>query len=252
MPVGLTAKVRSAQAASLLGRQLQQVGRALGLQVRVVQTDGVAPVVRGIGPALEARDVLAVLRGEAGAPADLAERALQLAGQVLSNSAVRRLRSRAGHGHRRAGGRTCVAEIPGHLRGPGRPARAAVAAHQQPVTARHGGTVIAIDNRRLARIAKLAGAPTSACAGIHGRAARRCGGTRPATVHAARGHPGELAYALEYASTQAEAVHMWQKPHDRARPAGGGAAGADALAAALAGRLRCDHTALALHQFPRW
>jgi thymidine phosphorylase len=209
MPVGLTAKVRSAQAANLLGSQLQQVGQALGLQLRVVQTDGVAPVGRGIGPALEARDVLAVLRGEAGAPADLAERALQLAGQVLEFGGA----APAGKGLAMAtavldDGRAwqkfqAICESQGGLREP------PVAAHQQPVTARHGGTVIAIDNRRLARIAKLAGAPTSACAGIHmgvqlGAVVER--GQPLFTLHAAT--PGELAYALEYASTQAEAVHV--------------------------------------------
>ena len=96
-----------------------------------------------------------------------------------------------------------ICEAQGGLREP------PVAAHQQPVTARHGGTVIAIDNRRLARIAKLAGAPTSACAGIHmgvqlGAVVER--GQPLFTLHAAT--PGELAYALEYASTQAEAVHV--------------------------------------------
>ncbi|RYF40844.1 MAG: thymidine phosphorylase family protein, partial [Comamonadaceae bacterium] len=83
MPVGPTAKVRSAQAAAVLARQLQEVGRALGLNVRVVQTDGLAPVGRGIGPALEARDVLAVLRRQPGAPAELERRAMGLAGAIL-------------------------------------------------------------------------------------------------------------------------------------------------------------------------
>lgn len=51
--------------------------------VQPIYTDGLQPVGRGIGPALEARDVLAVLRGTAGAPLDLRERALQLAGALL-------------------------------------------------------------------------------------------------------------------------------------------------------------------------
>jgi thymidine phosphorylase len=39
------------------------VGSAIGLQVSLRITDGEQPVGRGIGPALEARDVLAVLQG---------------------------------------------------------------------------------------------------------------------------------------------------------------------------------------------
>ncbi len=209
IPVGLTAKVRSVQAASQLGRQLEAVGDALGLRVRVIQTDGVAPVGRGIGPALEARDVLAVLRRTANAPADLAMRALQLAGQILEFGGA----APVGTGLAQAteilhDGRAwqkfqAICEAQGGLREP------PVAAHQQPVTARHGGTVIAIDNRRLARIAKLAGAPTSPCAGIDmqvqlGEVVER--GQPLFTLHAAT--PGALDYALDYANTQAEAVHL--------------------------------------------
>ena len=62
-----------------------------------------------------------------------------------------------------------------------------VARHRQPVPAQRSGSVIAIDNRRLARIAKLAGAPKSPCAGIDLHVqlgdVRRA---RPAAVHAAR------------------------------------------------------------------
>ncbi|HET8745731.1 MAG TPA: thymidine phosphorylase family protein, partial [Ramlibacter sp.] len=155
MPVGPTAKVRSPQAAQALARQLRQTAQALRLQLRVVQTDGTAPVGRGIGPALEARDVLAVLRGDAGAPADLRQRALLLAGELLEFGGV------AGQG----GGTRIAAEVLAHgrawrkfqdiceaqggLREPPRPVCS------QPVAAARSGCVVAIDNRRLARIAKL-------------------------------------------------------------------------------------------------
>ena len=87
MPVGPTAKVRSEAAARFLSERLIAVGKAVGLQVRVALTDGRQPVGRGIGPALEARDVLAVLNGKPGAPHDLRERALRLAAEALELSA---------------------------------------------------------------------------------------------------------------------------------------------------------------------
>ncbi|HKP74919.1 MAG TPA: thymidine phosphorylase, partial [Longimicrobiaceae bacterium] len=80
VPVGLTAKVRTAAAADALGGALREVGAALGLWVDVIRTDGSQPVGRGIGPALEARDVVAVLSGAPDAPADLRERAILLSG----------------------------------------------------------------------------------------------------------------------------------------------------------------------------
>jgi hypothetical protein len=49
----------------------------------MVRTDGAQPVGRGIGPALEARDVLAVLQRTPTAPFDLRERSLLLAGALL-------------------------------------------------------------------------------------------------------------------------------------------------------------------------
>ena len=67
------------------------------------------------------------------------------------------------------------------------------------------GRVTAIDNRRLARVAKLAGAPGAPSAGVDlhvplGTEVQR--GQPLFTVHAES--PGELAYALAYASANAE------------------------------------------------
>jgi thymidine phosphorylase len=209
MPVGPTAKVRSVHAANLLERQLVEAGHALGMQVRVMQTDGLAPVGRGIGPALEARDVLAVLRREAGAPADLAQRSLALAGQLLEYGGA----AAAGAGHALASevladGRAWrkfqeICEAQGGMREP------PVAPCRHDVTAPRSGTVIAIDNRRLARIAKLAGAPKTPSAGIDlhvqdGEFVER--GQPLFTLHA--GSPGALEYALDYASSQADTVHV--------------------------------------------
>ncbi|MFX8926203.1 thymidine phosphorylase, partial [Acinetobacter baumannii] len=57
MPVGATAKVRSVEAARALQQRLEAVARALEVHVKVHVSDGTQPVGRGIGPALEARDV---------------------------------------------------------------------------------------------------------------------------------------------------------------------------------------------------
>ena len=86
MPVGETAKLRSIDAANELKVEMEKVAHAIGLKLKVVITDGSQPVGRGIGPALEARDILAVLRNEPQAPLDLKERALLLAGEILELS----------------------------------------------------------------------------------------------------------------------------------------------------------------------
>ena len=77
------------------------------------------------------------------------------------------------------------------------------------VSAPRSGSVVSIDNRRLSRIAKLAGAPKVACAGIDllvrvGEFVER--GQPLFTLHA--GSPGALAYATEYALSQPNTVHV--------------------------------------------
>ena len=199
MPVGPTAKVRTDEAAQALGAMLTAVGRDVGLTVEISRGDGTQPIGRGIGPALEARDVLAVLRGESGAPADLRDRALVLAGRAIElgqhlqvgqgwATAEEILRSGAALRKFEA---ICAAQ--GGMREPPR------ATHTSTVSAEHAGALRSTDNRRLARAAKLAGAPASKAAGLEllarvGDSIER--GQPLFRLHAES--PGELEYALTY------------------------------------------------------
>ncbi|WP_229427274.1 thymidine phosphorylase family protein [Massilia atriviolacea] len=209
IPVGPTAKVRSAQAAARLAARLAGVGAALGLSVATLASDGAQPVGRGIGPALEARDVLAVLQGDPAAPADLRQRALLLAAMVLE------MGGKAGPGQGLAlaesvlaGGAAwrkfqaiCAAQ--GGMRTPPQ------ARYTEVLAAAHGGRVLAIDNGRVAQLAKLAGAPAAPAAGLelHVRLGSAVdAGQALLTVHAES--PGELAYAIAYAQSQAQLVRI--------------------------------------------
>ena len=207
IPVGPTAKVRNQHTARELSEQLYLVGARLGLDVAVEITDGRQPVGHGIGPALEARDVLAVLRRDPGAPADLEQRALRLAGRLLEIARV----AAPGHGQVRAAAVLedgsawrkfqAICEAQGGLREP------PVAGHVREVAAERSGRVTDIDNRRLARIAKLAGAPSAPAAGltIAVRLGQQVARGEPIfTVHAET--PGELAYSLHYLSGQSDIV----------------------------------------------
>jgi thymidine phosphorylase len=201
LPVGPSAKLRSMAAAQSLATLLVQLGGAFGLRVEPMYTDGSQPVGRGIGPALEAQDVLSVLRQEPTAPTDLRDRALQLAARVLELGE----RAAAGEGLERArqlldGGDAlrkfeAICESQGGQRVPPR------AAHTRPVTAPRKGRVAGIDNRRLARVAKLAGAPISPASGVtlDVRLGDAIEAGQPLyTIHAQA--PGELDYAATYAA----------------------------------------------------
>lgn len=209
LPVGPTAKIRSPQLARALSRQLIEVGRALGLTVQVVESDGTQPVGCGIGPALEARDVLAVLRRDPGAPAALRARSLALAAQLLEighaaapgeGLATAQSLLDSGHAERKF---LAICEAQGGFHPP------PLARFTFPVAAPRAGRVIEIDNRRLARIAKLAGAPAAPAAGLdfHAPLGTNLERGQPIfTLHAES--PGQLAYARAYVDAGPSAVRL--------------------------------------------
>lgn len=209
IPVGPTAKVRGHAAADALAGALTATAAAVGLELRVVQTDGSQPVGRGIGPALEAWDVLAVLQRLPTAPPDLRERALVLAGHVLEIGGV----APAGQGGAMAretldSGRAwtkfqAICRAQGGLRQPPR------ARHAFPCIASAGGVVGGIDNRRIALAAKLAGAPAAPAAGVtmEVRLGQRVERGQPLfRLHAET--PGELAYARDYVAAQPDLISI--------------------------------------------
>lgn len=83
IPVGPTAKVRHMRQAQRLRKLFEFVGDQLDIHIEVVITDGRQPIGNGIGPVLEARDVMKVLQNSPSAPDDLRQKSLHLAGRVL-------------------------------------------------------------------------------------------------------------------------------------------------------------------------
>ncbi|MEH6952756.1 thymidine phosphorylase family protein (plasmid) [Nitrobacter sp. NHB1] len=167
LPVGPTAKLVNTMDAMRLRKLFEFVGDHFGICVEVVVTDGCQPIGNGIGPALEAQDVMAVLANDPGAPADLREKSLQLAASLLEYDP----KLRGGSGYARArelldsgaalkqmqeiidaqGPSTCCTDL-GKL--------------TFDVTASRDGFVSSIDCLQLNRLARTAGAPIDKGAGI--------------------------------------------------------------------------------------
>ena len=167
IPVGKTAKVRSSRDAMELRKLFEYVGDRMGLHLEVIITDGHEPIGRGVGPMLEARDVMQVLENDPQAPLDLREKSLQLAGRILEFDTD----VRGGDGYRLArdileSGRAldkfhAIAQAQGLNQQPVQAGKL-----NRDIVAKTSGKVEAIDNFQIARIARLAGAPMTKGAGV--------------------------------------------------------------------------------------
>lgn len=209
IPVGPTAKVRSHLDALKMKYFFSVVGMALGMNIEIVISDGAQLVGTGIGSALEAKDVLRVLRNEPNAPQDLAVHSLNLAAPLLElggkasrgeGLALARKILESGEAYRKFLA-ICLAQ--GGFREPeSKPCT-------QDVGSRKRGRVQAIENRRLAKVAKLAGAPQAKTAGLGclvkiGDPVER--GTSLFRVHAES--KGELEYTLAFVKAQPDIIHI--------------------------------------------
>jgi thymidine phosphorylase len=209
VPVGPTAKVRSQAVAARLTARLEQIAARFGMTVTCILSDGTQPVGRSVGPGLEMKDVLAVLRGQSDAPADLRERALTLAAAVISSgTACQAVNASAKAREMLESGlafakfeRICIAQ--GGFREP------ATAKLQRTISALADGRVVAMNNRAIAQLAKLAGAPDVPAAGLQlhvklGDVVQR--GQPLITLHADT--EAEIAYPLAYAAATPDVIAL--------------------------------------------
>ncbi len=209
IPVGPTAKVRTQEEALRLEYYFKAVGAELGFQIETVITDGSQPVGRGIGPALEAIDIISVLRNEPNAPADLKERSLTLSAALLKLSgnytpgqelSIAREILENGAAYKKF---IRICEAQGGFNEP------KLAPFKYDVFSKKAGTITSIDNRKLARIAKLAGAPKCPSAGViflAPLAKKVKEGDLLLTIYAES--VGELAYATSYLESITDLIQI--------------------------------------------
>ncbi|MGD8589476.1 MAG: thymidine phosphorylase family protein [Chromatiales bacterium] len=167
IPVGPSAKVRHMLEALQLRKLFEYTGDRLGIHLEVIITDGAEPIGNGIGPVLEARDVMQVLHNDPAAPSDLRQKSLRLAGRLLEFDPD----VRGGYGYAiardildsgralkkmeaiiKAQGQQSISFQPGSL--------------QYEVCADKSGSVTKIDNYLISKLASLAGAPIDKGAGV--------------------------------------------------------------------------------------
>jgi len=167
LPVGPTAKLASASDAMRLRKLFEFVGDHFGISIEVIATDGHQPIGNGIGPVLEAQDVMAVLSNDPNAPRDLREKSLRLAAHLLEYDP--QLRGGTGYARARELLESSAAQRQMQkiidAQGPSG-CRTDLGTLTADVDADRDGIVEGIDCLRLNRLARSAGAPIDKGAGI--------------------------------------------------------------------------------------
>jgi putative thymidine phosphorylase len=170
IPVGKGAKVEDRKQAVHLQGHFERLGKELGINVCTMITQGSEPIGNGIGPVLEARDCLWVLKNDSRAPQDLRRKSLEMAAVALEFSGT----AKKGQGMQAAteilnsgkaykkfvdmitaqGGKDVDPES---MRG---------CPLQHTYTAPRNGKISELNNISIAKIARMAGAPRDKDAGI--------------------------------------------------------------------------------------
>ena len=202
IPYGKNAKVETLEEANALKKQFETIGQELGLKMLVLLTNGEQPIGYGVGPLLEAYDVIAVLKNDHSAPPDLREKALDMAGKMLEFVG----RAPQGKGRELAtaeleSGRA-YSKFQQIIDAQGRKPLPALGRYKQDVPAEFSGRVTQVNNHRIARIARFAGAPTTKNAGLivyHKKDSNVKKGDRLFTVYADSDE--KLKQAIAYAKT---------------------------------------------------
>lgn len=172
MPVGKTTKIPNMKIAKELEAKFKYIAKRFNIKIKVIIIETEDPVGMGVGPALEARDVLRVLQQKDNYPADLANKAIHLAGELLELSG----KAKKGKGSLMAwqtlesGAAWKKMQQIIKLQGGNPdidPNDIVLAAHKKYYNSTKSGRINFTDNKNINIIARILGAPADKLAGIY-------------------------------------------------------------------------------------
>jgi len=171
IPYGKSAKV-DIKRGKMLKKKFEFFGKKFGLNLKCLLTHGGEPIGRGIGPWLEIRDIIKILKREKDAPKDLEEKAifisgkiLELCGKVKTNEGEKLAREIVNSGkafkkfqeiiHAQHGRVPTIEEV-----------EKKIGKHRKDIIAKDNFKIKEIDNKKINLIASMAGSPMDKGAGI--------------------------------------------------------------------------------------
>lgn len=172
LPIGQEAKLQSIGEARHLEREFQKIAERFKIKAETLITDGNEPIGRGIGPNLEARDVLWALQKDKRGPLDLRKKAVLLAGKLLELCGA----AREGDGERMADNQVesgaAYKKMLEIIEAQGgnpkiKPEDLPVGEFTCDYDAEKHGRIINISNSAIAKIARAAGCPVDTDSGVY-------------------------------------------------------------------------------------
>lgn len=167
VPMGRSTKANTWKKAKRLRKMFQLVGKKLGMDIRVIITDGSHPIGNGVGPLLEAEDVMAVLRNDHLAPDDLRRKALMMAGLLLEMTGKYKKGKGLLKAHEILESGKALKKMEEIIKAQGRHKRPKLGEFCHHVCTGKMGRIREIDNNVIAKIARIAGAPSDKGAGLY-------------------------------------------------------------------------------------
>ena len=168
IPVGNGTKVKTRKEVLNLKKDFENIGRKLRKHVKVIITNGSQPIGNGIGPALEARDVLWLLKRDKRRPMDLEKKCIAMAYEIFSMAGIKNGKNKAADILNSGLAYDKMKEIIKAQQGSiFNPEKIKIGKFKYDIRANKPGTVKKIDNRAISKIARVAGAPLDKGAGIY-------------------------------------------------------------------------------------
>ncbi|MFW6014275.1 MAG: AMP phosphorylase [Candidatus Nanoarchaeia archaeon] len=171
IPVGPGCKTDCMDRAKHLKNKFEEIGKKINMKVQVEITDGSQPIGNGIGPALEARDVLWTLQNSENAAIDLKNKSIRLAGKIFELVGEQK----KGHGWRKAkkliengdAYKKFIEIIKKQGAKITTPENIKLGRYKKTICSGKEGIILHIDNKGINKVARIAGAPHDQKAGLY-------------------------------------------------------------------------------------
>lgn len=166
IPYGPQVKTETKKQALDLKKDFERLGKMLGMKVKVIATPGNCPIGHGIGPTLEAIDVMDVLANKPDAPKDLLKKALFMAGELFELCGETKKGKGRALAKKLLESGAALKKMNEIIDAQGRKKMPEIGKLTHEILAEKSGKIIGVDNKLISHVARVAGAPKNAGSGV--------------------------------------------------------------------------------------